>query len=110
LLGHKNGDITTHYSAAEIEELLEASERICAAKSTPSITLLRAGEGSAAEEVAQNSRGKHKAGRADRLSACAIPERGVTLYSGHIGNTSALCGSAKCLGRSVAKWMNISDS
>ncbi len=32
LLGHKNGDITTHYSAAEIGELLAASSRICAAK------------------------------------------------------------------------------
>ena len=28
LFGHSNGDITTHYSAAEIEELREASERI----------------------------------------------------------------------------------
>ena len=28
LLGYSNGDITTHYSAAEIEELREASERI----------------------------------------------------------------------------------
>ena len=40
----------------------------------------------------------------------ALPERGVTLYSGHIGNTSALCGSAKCLGRSVTRWMSVSDS
>jgi hypothetical protein len=29
LLGHKNGDITTHYSAPELRELLEASERVC---------------------------------------------------------------------------------
>ena len=29
LLGHKNGDITTHYSAVEITELLEAAERVC---------------------------------------------------------------------------------
>jgi integrase len=29
LLGHKNGDITTHYSAPEIRELLDAAERIC---------------------------------------------------------------------------------
>ncbi len=41
LLGHKNGDITTHYSAAEIGELITASSRICASKATPSITLLR---------------------------------------------------------------------
>jgi len=42
LLGHKNGDITTHYSIAEISELLTASNRICTVKGTPSITLLRA--------------------------------------------------------------------
>lgn len=30
LLGHKNGDITTHYSAVEIAELLEAVNRVCA--------------------------------------------------------------------------------
>ena len=45
LLGHKNGDITTHYSAAEIGELIAATNRICAAKGTPSITLLRAANG-----------------------------------------------------------------
>jgi integrase len=28
LLGHKNGDITTHYSAPELKELIEAAERI----------------------------------------------------------------------------------
>jgi hypothetical protein len=30
LLGHKDGDITTHYSAVEIAELLEAVNRVCA--------------------------------------------------------------------------------
>jgi integrase len=54
LLGHKNGDITTHYSAAEIGELVEAVRRIDASRETPAITLIRAprvGEGRA--EVAQ---------------------------------------------------------
>jgi integrase len=41
LLGHKNGDITTHYSAAEVRELLEAVQRIDASRETPMITLLR---------------------------------------------------------------------
>src|SRR5439155_10200611 len=36
----------------------------------------------------------------------ALPEGRVTLHSGHIGNTSGLCGSAKCLGRSVTRWMS----
>ena len=29
LLGHKNGDITTHYSAPELRELIEAAEKVC---------------------------------------------------------------------------------
>ena len=33
LLGHRNGDITSHYSAPEIEELLEAANRVCAVQS-----------------------------------------------------------------------------
>jgi hypothetical protein len=41
-LRHKDGDITMHYSAAEIGEVVAASNRIYAAKATPSITLLRA--------------------------------------------------------------------
>lgn len=45
LLGHKNGDITTHYSAAEIGELVMASNRLSTAKATPTITLLRASNG-----------------------------------------------------------------
>ena len=45
LLGHKNGDITTHYSSAEIGELVAAANRISAAKATPSITLLKASRG-----------------------------------------------------------------
>ena len=42
LLGHHNGSVTTHYSAAEIAELLEAVNRINATRSTPAMTLLRA--------------------------------------------------------------------
>ena len=33
LLGHRNGDITTHYSAPEIEELLESVNRVCESRS-----------------------------------------------------------------------------
>lgn len=29
LLGHKNGDITTHYSTPELKELLDASNKVC---------------------------------------------------------------------------------
>jgi len=45
LLGHKNGEITTHYSAPELAELIEAVNRITPEKSgkTPALTLLKAG-------------------------------------------------------------------
>ena len=32
LLGHKSGDVTTHYSAPEIGELLEAANRVAETK------------------------------------------------------------------------------
>ena len=43
LLGHRNGDITSHYSAPEIEELLDAANRVCGGESrkTPTLTLLK---------------------------------------------------------------------
>jgi integrase len=43
LLGHSNGDITTHYSAAELSELIEASERVVRTDiaQTPTLTLAR---------------------------------------------------------------------
>ena len=43
LLGHTNGDITTHYSAPELEELIRAAERVCKEKSgkTPSLVVLK---------------------------------------------------------------------
>ncbi len=42
LLGHTNKQITTHYSAVEIGELVEASERVSFERgSTPALTLLR---------------------------------------------------------------------
>jgi len=43
LLGQKNGDITTHYSAPEMKELIDAVEKICGKNSreTPELTLLK---------------------------------------------------------------------
>ena len=43
LLGHRNGDITTHYSAPELEELLEAANKVCDSKSgkTPALVVLK---------------------------------------------------------------------
>jgi integrase len=47
LLGHKNGDITTHYSAPEIGELIEAAERVSqdGSRKTPALTIIRVREG-----------------------------------------------------------------
>lgn len=43
LLGHRNGDITSHYSASELEELIEAANSVCEGKSgkTPALVVLR---------------------------------------------------------------------
>ena len=43
LLGHTNGEITTHYSAPELEELLEAVEGICETDSrkSPALVVLK---------------------------------------------------------------------
>ena len=38
LLGHTNGSITTHYSGAEIGELIEGVNRIDSSRSTPVLT------------------------------------------------------------------------
>jgi 2C-methyl-D-erythritol 2,4-cyclodiphosphate synthase len=43
LLGHRNGDITTHYSAPELEELIDAANKVCGEKSgkTPALVVLK---------------------------------------------------------------------
>ena len=43
LLGHRNGDITTHYSAPELEERLEAVNRVCEDQSgkSPALVVLK---------------------------------------------------------------------
>lgn len=43
LLGHRSGRITTHYSAAELANLLEAANRVCdgGARKTPALTILK---------------------------------------------------------------------
>lgn len=41
LLGHKSGRITTHYSAAEIDNLINAANSVCEERSGVVLTLLR---------------------------------------------------------------------
>ena len=49
LLGHANGDITTHYSAAELNELINAAESIVSRGRTETPNLMLIGHG--AEET-----------------------------------------------------------
>ena len=53
LLGHKSGRITTHYSAAELANLISAAEKVCDSEShnSPATTWLR-------RRVGQVNRGK----------------------------------------------------
>ena len=43
LLGHRSGRITTHYSAAEIQSLLEAANRVCGegSRKSPALVMLK---------------------------------------------------------------------
>jgi len=43
LLGHRSGRITTHYSAAELQSLLEAANRVCheGSRKTPALVVLK---------------------------------------------------------------------
>ncbi len=45
LLGHKNGRITTHYSAAELTNLILAANKVCRDQNAPALTLLRVKDG-----------------------------------------------------------------
>lgn len=61
LLGHKNGQITTHYSAAEIGELIEAVEKVSwSGSSAPTLTLIKS----------ENSRKSPARFRFSSLRAC----------------------------------------
>jgi integrase len=40
LLGHKSGRMTTHYSAAEIGDLIDAANRVVRSRKTPVLTTL----------------------------------------------------------------------
>jgi integrase len=41
LLGHKSGRITTHYSTAELTNLIAASNKACESSNSESLTILR---------------------------------------------------------------------
>ena len=42
LLGHKNGSITSHYSAAELDQLIDAANKVSVTDSrAPALTILK---------------------------------------------------------------------
>ncbi len=41
LLGHKSGRITTHYSAAELSQLIEAVNKVCVQQNGPALSVIR---------------------------------------------------------------------
>ena len=59
LLGHANGDITTHYSAAELEELINAAEAIVnrGRTETPNLMLIRQRTDRSVGKVSENNKG-----------------------------------------------------
>ena len=59
LLGHANGDITTHYSAAELRELLDAVEKIAdrGIAQTPTLTVVRWRRKDVVGNVSENEKG-----------------------------------------------------
>ncbi len=59
LLGHANGDITTHYSAAELTELIHAVEKIVNRNiaQTPTLTVLKRNQSINVGKVSENKKG-----------------------------------------------------
>jgi len=56
-LGHAIGDITTHYSAAELRELLDAAERINERGNTETPTLALVGRVQDVGKVSEKEKG-----------------------------------------------------
>lgn len=57
LLGHANGDITTHYSAAELRELIAAVEKIATRSETETPVLSVVGTRKVVGKVSENEEG-----------------------------------------------------
>lgn len=54
LLGHKCGDITTHYSAPELAELIQHAEQVCVER--PNTVLRLASPAKVPQKVPQNAK------------------------------------------------------
>ena len=51
LLGHKSGRVTTHYSAAELVNLIAAADKACERQNGPSLVVLRGNMYGATQEL-----------------------------------------------------------
>ena len=53
LLGHKSSHVTTHYSAADVSNLISAAEKICdlGSRKSPALSIVRAGGASQVPEI-----------------------------------------------------------
>lgn len=62
ILGHANGDITTHYSAAELQELMKAVESIVdrGIAQSPTLTVVRRGMKEVVGKLSENEKGLTK--------------------------------------------------
>jgi hypothetical protein len=62
LLGHANGDITTHYSAAELQELMSAVERIVdrGIAQSPTLTVVRRSRQDVVGKLSEKEKGLTK--------------------------------------------------
>ena len=67
LLGHKSGRMTTHYSAAELSNLIEAAEKACRVASRKSPALVALKQKAAGEEVSNRLMSTEKFGAPGRI-------------------------------------------
>ena len=58
LLGHKSGRITTHYSAAGLQNLIQAANKVCRQPDGPALTVLRLTD-TASRRVAKSPQNPH---------------------------------------------------
>ena len=67
LLGHKSGRMTTHYSAAEVSNLIEAAEKACRAGSRKSPAVVTLKQEAAGEEISNRLMSTGNSGAPGRI-------------------------------------------
>lgn len=105
LLGHKSGRITTHYSAAEISNLIEAANKVCETKqnvNSPTLTLLRCtNAGSIPAKVSEDSNLMRAQTRIDRGYKNIAPTKSPQFDLGELSDYSVTRSHQACARSSV---------